>query len=336
MTCYSPMTGYRARSVNAATGKRSIVFNPNEGFKDMPVELPCGQCIGCRLERSRQWAIRCVHEASLWNHNCFLTLTYNDEKLPTDKGLHVEDFQKFMKRFRRKHKGIEPFEYKGKIKHPIRFFHCGEYGQQCELCGQSKFVCKCKEFVKSIGRPHYHACVFNYDFKDKILFKESRQGEKYYISEELSRLWPQGFSIIGDVTFESAAYVARYITKKVTGPKKEGHYERYDTERVGEGVEVHPEYTTQSRQPGIGYAWYQAFRDETYRDDYVICRGRKMRPPKAYDRIFEKEKVREAFRLKVIRKVNARKHEANNTYERLQDREFCQMEKFKRLKRGIE
>ena len=78
MACYSPIKGWRSKDVNPDTGKRSIVFNPKHAFQDMPVEVPCGQCIGCRLERSRQWAMRCVHEAQLHRDNSFITLTYDD------------------------------------------------------------------------------------------------------------------------------------------------------------------------------------------------------------------------------------------------------------------
>lgn len=325
MPCYSPLKGYRAKRINPLTGKRSIVFNPNEAFTDMPVEVACGQCIGCRLERSRQWAIRCVHEASLHEDNAFITLTYDNDHMPVDGGLHVEDFQRFMKRLRRRHPDRK-----------IRFFHCGEYGEVCALCGNSKLFCRCDQYIKSLGRPHYHAVLFNYDFHDKKQLKRSRNGETYYISEELSQLWPQGFSIIGDVTFESAAYVARYITKKVNGDKAHGYYEKCDFGGTGEITEIRPEYTTCSRRPGIGYDWYKRFRDETYRDDFVVCRGRKVRPPRFYDKVFQEEKVDEAFRNKIVRKVNARKHSDNNTPERLRDREFCQMEKLKKLKRGIE
>jgi len=121
-------------------GKRAIVFNPKYGYPDMPVELPCRQCIGCRLEYSRQWAIRCLHEASLYDENCYITLTYDDQKLPESydikNGLDLSHFQLFMKRLRKK--------YGAKI----RFFHCGEYGEDR-------------------GRPHFHACIFNHDFQDK-------------------------------------------------------------------------------------------------------------------------------------------------------------------------
>ena len=117
MACYTPLKGYRSTELTK-NGKRKIVFNRNHGFADLPVTVPCGQCIGCRLERSRQWAIRCTHEASLWEKNCFITLTYNDENLPKDGSLDVTHFQKFMKRLRKKHGA------------GIRFYHCGEYGDK--------------------------------------------------------------------------------------------------------------------------------------------------------------------------------------------------------------
>jgi hypothetical protein len=138
VTCYKPLLGYRAAERNEQ-GKRPLVFNPSQGLVDMPIKVACGQCIGCRLERSRQWAIRCVHEASLHEHNSFITLTYNDENLPADGSLDVRHWQLFMKRLRKRHGS------------GIRYFHCGEYGSKHR-------------------RPHYHACLFGLDFPDKKLW----------------------------------------------------------------------------------------------------------------------------------------------------------------------
>jgi len=181
MTCYKPLSGYRAR-VPEASGKYKIVFNPMQGYLDLPVTVPCGQCIGCRLERSRQWAMRCVFESSLHVDNCFITLTYDDDHLPANKSLDVTHFQKFMKRLR--------FEYGN----GIRFFHCGEYGDK-------------------YGRPHYHAILFNCDFPDKYFWQMSGN-QKLYRSDILEELWPFGISSIGEVTVKSVAYVARYTLKK--------------------------------------------------------------------------------------------------------------------------
>jgi len=293
MPCFRPLKGYKARDVNPSTGKRSIVFSPRDGYHDLPVTLPCGQCIGCRLERSRQWAIRCSHEASLHEKNCFITLTYDDKHLPHDSSLNVKHFQDFMKRLRF-HNGPD-----------IRFFHCGEYGEKFK-------------------RPHYHACIFNFDFEDKKLWS-NRRDVKLYTSEKLAELWPMGFSTIGDVTFESAAYVARYITKKVTGDLAPDHY----------GTRK-PEYTTMSRRPGIGKAWFDKFTSDVYPDDFVVIREKKMKPPKYYDRQFEIAYPSDFGRLKRKRKRDAEIHADNNDYYRLITREQIQQLKFKQLKRGYE
>ena len=98
MTCYHPITGYRSREGrNPETGAWSIVFNPKKGYTDMPVLVPCGQCIGCRLEKSRQWAIRCVHEATLHQKNCFVTLTYNPQNLPSNGSLDKRALTLFLR-----------------------------------------------------------------------------------------------------------------------------------------------------------------------------------------------------------------------------------------------
>lgn len=293
MPCYSPLKGYRSRYVNES-GKRSIVFSAKEGYLDLPVEVACGQCIGCRLERSRQWAIRCVHEASLHDENCFITLTYDNEHLPPDGSLKVEDFQKFMKRLRKHFNGER-----------IRYYHCGEYGDRT-------------------NRPHYHALLFGIDFRDKSLFRISPSGEKLYRSPTLERLWPFGYSTIGNVTFESAAYVARYIMKKVTGEKAEEHYQGRT-----------PEYTTMSRRPGIAAGWYEKYKDDVYPRDEVIMRGKPMRPPKFYDRLYEIDDEVGYELVKARRKAEAKKYADNQTPERLRVREAVKKAQISRLVRPL-
>lgn len=201
MPCYHPLQGWYAKSRNES-GKRSIVFSSSGARKDWlkngvvvenRVQIPCGRCIGCRLEKARQWALRCVHESKLWDDNCFFTLTYDDKSLPDGGTLVPDDLQLFMKRLR-KHFG-----------NGIRFFACGEYGDE-------------------LGRPHYHGLLFNFDFPDKRFFKCSESGSKLYTSERLDAIWGRGYGTIGAVTFESAGYVARYALKKITGPPAESHY----------------------------------------------------------------------------------------------------------------
>jgi len=292
------MEGFRSRYDN------KIVFNVTMGWPDRPVTVPCGQCVGCRLERSRQWAMRCMHEAQLHDDNCFITLTYNNENLPEDGSLKIEHFQKFMKRLRKK--------YTGKT---IRFYHCGEYGE--------KFF-----------RPHYHAIIFGLEFADKKLFK-TQNDIKLFTSETLSKLWPYGFATVGSVTFESAAYCARYVMKKINGKQKKSHYERVNQE-TGEIIDLKPEYNTMSRNPGIARDWYKQFKDDVYPSDFITLRGKKMKPPKFYDNIYEHELPKEFEKLKKKRMQLMQKHKADNTPERLEVKEKVKKAQLKSLKRPIE
>ena len=293
MSCYRPLTGYRSRYLNP-TGKRSIVFSKQDAYSDLVVNVPCGRCIGCRLETSRQWAIRCVHEAQLHENNCFITLTYNDEHLPRDLSLNLRHYQLFMKKLRKK------------FGSDIRFFHAGEYGEK-------------------FGRPHYHACLFNFDFPDKVHFRTVPGGHQLYVSDTLSKLWGYGFATIGDVTFESAAYVARYIMKKQKGPS--GDYLSTVTSFDPDTGEVlsrrKPEYTTMSRRPGIASGWFERFNSDILINDKIVIKGKQMQPPKFYDRLFEARFPSDYVKIKAKRRKNAERPEIqeNCTPERLAIRE---------------
>lgn len=275
MACYHPLKVWYSKEINPS-GKRSIAFDPSKAYDPSdPFNIPCGQCVGCRLERSRQWAVRCLHESSLYDDNCFITLTFSPEHLAKrndPESLDVEEYQKFMKRLRKRFipknpydKGTPEYEEHHE-KYQIRFFHCGEYGEHN-------------------NRPHYHAILFNFDFPDKELFSV-QNGHRIYISKSLSELWPYGFSTIGSVTFESAAYVARYIMKKATGDLADLKYSRHDPE-TGELSYIKPEYTTMSRRPGIGKKWFDQFKSDVYPKDFITVNGKKVRPPKYYDKLYE-------------------------------------------------
>ena len=288
------MKAYKSQHVNPS-GKRGITFVRKEAYTDLQIELPCGQCVGCRLERSRQWAIRCMHEAHMHDENTFLTLTYDDDHLPEDGSLDVRHFQNFMKRLRQK--------YAGKL---IRFYHCGEYGT-------------------ATRRPHYHALLFGHRFGDELYSKQSGSGEPIYTSRELDTIWGHGHCWTGTVTFESAAYVARYVMKKVTGEQAEDHYEGRK-----------PEYTTMSRRPGIGALYYQKYKEEVYPRDEIVINGKLVKPPKFYDKLHEQENE-EKVHTKVIskRKQLARKNADNNTPDRLRVRETIKTKKLEKLKRQL-
>lgn len=311
MPCFNPLRGWRSRTANES-GKRSIVFDKKQGFEDLELEIPCGQCIGCRLERSRQWAIRCVHEASLYDRNCFVTLTYDDQHIPRDSSLDVRHFQKFMKRLRKKYG------------QGIRYYHCGEYGEQCALCGSNRSDCERKnthKFIKSLGRPHFHACIFNHDWDDKISHA-TNNGITIYTSETLSALWPYGFALSGDVTFESAAYTARYVTKKIFGECAPAYYQHR-----------RPEYTTMSN--GIGKGWLELFKDDLKHDKCII-NGKEVNIPKYYDSILGDLDKFELLQRKAKRKLQAEKHAKDASTRRLRDRETCQTARFTKLIRKME
>lgn len=288
MPCYSPLKGYRS-NIPTQKGKFKIVFSENLGYKDLPVTVPCGQCVGCRLEKSRQWAVRCLHESQLHAENSFLTLTYSDHKLPTHGSLVPEHHQKFIKRLRKRYSGKK-----------IRYFHCGEYGD-------------------STDRPHYHTLLFGHNFADRKFLKMS--GDKpIFISDTLDSIWGYGQAYIGAVEFESAAYVARYALKKVTGDKAEAHYKSLNP-HTGEVFDIEPEYITMSRRPGIGKEWFEKYKTEIYPEDVLVVGGVKMKAPTYYDYLREKEDDSLQLLTREQRKIKSIGNQWNNTPERLKVRE---------------
>lgn len=256
MPCYSPL---RACLVEGPQGRR-LEFGSKASGKAL--SLPCGRCIGCRLERSRQWAVRIMHEAKMHEVSCFLTLTYDPEHLPKDGSLSVDECQRFLKRLRAR---IAPTR--------VRFFLCGEYGEVCELCGEGRKVCLCPRPVFGLGRPHYHAILFGYDFPDRVLVPGARK-HPIFSSSLLSETWGNGFASIGSVSFDSAAYVANYATKKVTGEKAQDHYRGR-----------RPEFLLMSRRPGIGRTFVERYVSDVYPSDTVVVKGVVSRPPRYYQKV---------------------------------------------------
>jgi len=312
MPCYHPLQAFK-------TAAGDVVFYENARFDiTRSLTLPCGQCVGCRLERSRQWAVRCMHEASLWQKNCFITLTYNDQWVPEDKSLHYDHFQKFMKRLRKRFSG---YEEDSQGKRPIRFYMAGEYGE-------------------NFGRPHFHACLFNFDFEDKVFFKRTESGCVVYRSQALEELWADpktelsyGFSSIGDVTFQSAAYVARYIMKKQNGKNADAHYE-FTHPVTGEISLRRPEFNKMSLKPGIAAGWYEKWKDDVYPHDYVVVNGKQVRPPRYYDKKFAKEYPVE-FDMIEFDRYNRRCEREVDTDERLAVKEKVAKARLQSLKRTL-
>jgi hypothetical protein len=282
-------------------------------------EISCGQCIGCRLRRARDWAMRCMHEASLYDENCFITLTFKDVGFRPQ--LRYQIFQKFLRRLRH-YRSWFHFDPAGvyypksdthrakliRVFPKLRYFVAGEYGEEHD-------------------RPHFHAILFGYNFADRTKIRQLDSGCDIYRSATLERLWPYGYSSIGQVTFESAAYIAKYCVKKKTGLHSVQHYTRCD--EFGE-YELEPEFAHMSLKPGIGAPWLKKFKTDVYPHDYVIVDGMKLPPPRYYDKLFDVlvrefgPPTREEFyameRVKSIREIDGLERWEDNTSARLEVR----------------
>lgn len=185
MPCYHPAKAF-------LTSSGSVSFTElarDDVIGD--IKLPCGQCIGCRLDRARDWSLRIGHECKLHAPNWFATLTYSDEKLPENGSLRYSDMQGFYKRLRKKI---------GKFRH----FTVGEYGDQTQ-------------------RPHYHAIWFGMGISDLQRFG-GKSEMPTFTSALVSETWGMGHCLLGFVTPQSADYVARYSLKKVNGDLAAAHY----------------------------------------------------------------------------------------------------------------
>lgn len=248
--------------------------------------IPCGQCLGCRIDYSRQWACRMMLELPYCDSSCFITLTYDDDHL-TDEEIswnwldrngrlravlqqpnlveHVDydsgeicsyktlnrgrksDLTQFLRRLRKQ------------FGEGIRFYACAEYGEKSK-------------------RPHYHAIIFNFDFPDKKLRNVSPDGKfSYYVSDTLADLWPFGYHLIADVSYETCAYVARYVTKKAKGLDAD--------EYRSHGME--PEYSQMSRRPGIGRRWFDEHGEDAYNTYIINVLGKKYVPPRYFDLLYQ-------------------------------------------------
>lgn len=257
MTCTSPLAAYRdgAGAIHIANNKKEKNL---ERFHEL--QLPCGQCMDCKLERSRQWAVRMMHEAQLHESNYFVTLTYSDEHLPSPPELVHHHFQDFMKRLRRRFAIWDPTLGTW----VPRYFMCGEYGEQLQ-------------------RPHYHAAIFGLYLNDLVTYDNELK-----TSKQLDQIWGKGSCKIGNLTHESAQYIASYCTKKITGEKAGRHYTRVNME-TGEIHEVTPEYARMSLNPAIALTWIQKYRDDVYNYDYVVTNGKQNKPPRYYDKVLQRE-----------------------------------------------
>lgn len=289
------------------------------------LKLPCGQCSGCRIQRSREWANRCMLELQYHDSAYFVTLTYDDAHVPrsyypdpetgeamTSLTLVKRDFQLFMKRLRKRFSDDK-----------IRFFMAGEYGGQT-------------------FRPHYHAIIFGLHLDDLVLYKKSPQGFSYFNSPSLQSCWcdsegmPIGFAVAAEVTWETCAYTARYVMKKLNGAEAQFYTD----------FNIQPEFTLMSRKPGIARQYFDDHPD-IYEKEYINVStekgGLKFRPPRYYDKLYDLEHPEEMQAIKDVRQklaAEAQKAELQRTslteeqYLAVQEHSFDR--KIKSLRRPLE
>lgn len=309
MSCYSPLRGYKNKS-GRWVSKRPTDTAP------IKMNVRCGGCIGCRHDNAKHWAARIQHEAQQWNRNCFLTLTYRDrEQCSTEQlqeGLHLPDFpslskphlQKFIKRLRHHFDDTR-----------IRYYACGEYGDDND-------------------RPHYHLCIFNLAFRDQQLHSNNG-GYPLFTSQTLQNIWGYGFTTIGELTYESAAYCSRYVLKKITGPRAHDHYLRFDNYGVCQWLE--PEFTLMSRRPGIGRDWIDTYQDDVYPSDETPIPGvgNVKGVPRYYDKVLETVDPKLYEEVKAKRAAYATKNPGEFSPQRLEAKYKCHRAKTQHLRRNL-
>lgn len=209
--------------------------------------IPCNNCVGCRLEYSRDWQCRLLCELSTTNSPAyFITLTYDDSHLHFVDGclpdtgeyrssstLVKSDVQLFLKRLRKF------------TDNKLSYYLCGEYGD-------------------STHRPHYHLALFGCDFLNDLKFYSFSEKcgikSKLYQSKILDSVWNLGNCLIGDLNSRSAGYIARYILKKQKGQNS----------KLYKSLNILPPFTLSSRKPAIGLVYLDSHYFEIAKSNSVI------------------------------------------------------------------
>lgn len=278
MSCFHPLTAIDCSPPFRRPGdKRVIRFGLPHNLEDYEyamsqnrvLQLPCGQCVGCRLDYSRSWADRCMCEASYHDSSYFITFTYDDEHLPRTfisdlstgecispvATLSSRDFTNFLKRLR----------YYFSDDH-IRYFACGEYGDNSL-------------------RPHYHGIFFGLHLDDLVYYKNSDKSFPYFTSKKLERAWSDvngnrlGLCVVANVSWDTCAYTARYLLKKQRG----------EAAKIYQSLNIEPPFSRASRRPGIGRQYYEDHPDMfkyAYCDLCTPSGGHRFRPSSYYKRLY--------------------------------------------------
>lgn len=221
------------------------------------MQLPCGRCLGCRKRRSREWAVRCLHEASLHEHNAFVTLTYAPEHLPANGFLQPDDLRLFLLRVRN---ALRRRTHPYLLGDQLRYFAVGEYGDHT-------------------WRPHYHAVLFGVGFGDRVAIPR-RRGPPIWNSQTLRDLWGKGNVSWAPVTPRSAMYTAQYSLKKQS--KREWHIH-------DEHGEVAPQpFMRCSTKPGIGFYWLWRWGNDT-QHGLIHTDGKPLSVPRYYQTLLRRD-----------------------------------------------
>lgn len=272
MRCTNPQT------VGFLSDGKTITWSHKKYSKEFsPFQLPCGKCISCRLEYARQTAVRCVHEASMYQDNAFVTLTYDSKSLKSDR-LVYKDFQDFVKRLRN-------YQFQALLdklfpdqtqKMQRESWKALTKETRKELYGKSKIgIFVAGEYGDRGKRPHWHALIFNWAPKDACHKYTNERGDRVYSSEILQGLWGHGIAEFGGITFESAGYCARYAAKKLVHGRDGEH-------------EYNP-ISKRSTKSGIGRAWIEKYWSDVFSYGYVVLPdGIKMGVPRYYEKWFKK------------------------------------------------
>lgn len=242
MACYHPIPARKDAPGN--TG--GVTLWPPLGQANL--QLPCGKCLGCRGAKAAQWGARATHEASLWEHNVFVTLTYDDEHLTKDAHLNAAHLTNFIKRLRKAAGENRGQKIGTDSRSNIRYLACGEYGETTQ-------------------RPHYHAVLFNCGFRDAF-----QVGGELFESPELKRLWPYGANRIGQATAASATYVGQYAMKK----QGRGDFNPLT------GEERPAPFLRMSLRPAIGLDWLRRYSQDLLHGFMVDAQGTKRPIPRYY------------------------------------------------------
>ena len=321
MPCVSPLKGFKDPWTGGLTFDRS---NTQE-----EMDVACGQCLGCRIDWRRMWSMRIAHEASLHEYsggNSFITLTYRDplectpeqwirgDHVPSDWSLNPRHWELFMKRLR---KFFEPQQ--------LRFFAAGEYGRKCkhgvDLRRVSCPLCR-------VGRPHFHAIIFNGSFPDLVSYQSDGNITRW-TSPTLERIWRYGFVDVAPFTYNAGQYVAGYILKKMSGARSHDQYLSVDLDGVITWLE--PEFVRMSRNPGVGRVWFEKYFQDVFPSDEVPVPGKGVfrGVPRFYEECYAEVFEAELEEIKKVREAFMREHADDYTPERLMDKYKCMVAKQK-------